>query len=249
MSVNLNNDPPRSQCVKALPSPGSLALLPRGRYWIGSDTISHASPRHSRLLGADVWIDQRLTTWRAFEAFVCGGGYGNEQFWKSIGGKPLPQEAIPQSVDARCDMLRREAVAAIGCDRPSHMPWSDMPVVGLSWFEALAVCRFFGARLPFEVEWEAAVVKVGLLSHAMAAGIVPFQEWTLDRYIGRYWRADESIRGREWNGDREVVIRGHAENEPAVGSNGRRPAEPSAGLVLRGFRRVWDRYPLESIDG
>ena len=223
--------------------PTRLCRLPRGKYWIGSDNLTNASPRHLRLLNADIWIDRQLVTWGDFEAFVCGGGYTNDSLWKTVTGRPLPPEAIPESIDRRCDSLRADARASVVYERPAVMLWREMPAVGLSWFEAVALCRFFNARMPFEAEWEAAVLKQELLASGPHAVIGRRQEWTLDRYASRYWRADASVRGNEWNGDREVVIRGHADNEPAVGPSGRRPTDPAVGSVLRGFRRVWDHNP------
>ncbi len=223
----------------------TLCRLPRGKYWIGSDNLTNASPRHLRLLNADVWIDMHLVTWGDFEAFVCSGGYTNESLWQTVVGKPLPRDAIPESIDCRCDSLRTAATAFAACERPAGIPWRRMPATGLSWFEAAAICRFFNARMPFEAEWEAAVLKHGLLASGPGASIGRRQEWTLDRYASRYWRADESIRGNEWDSDREVVVRGHADNEPAVGPSGRRPTDPAIGSVLRGFRRVWEHDPRE----
>lgn len=219
--------------------------LPAGEYWIGSDNLKNASPRHLRLLSADIWIDRHLVTWGDFEAFVCSGGYTNESLWKTLAGNPLPLEAVPESIDGRCDSLRTAAMASTACQRPAGIPWRKMPATGLSWFEAAAICRFFNARMPFEAEWEAAVLKHGLFTSGPGASIGRWQEWMLDRYASRYWRADMSIRGNEWGGDREVVVRGHADNEPAVGPSGRRPTDPAIGSALRGFRRVWDHDPSE----
>lgn len=38
----------------------------------------------------------------------------------------------------------------------SHMRHPKMPVVGVSWFEADACCKFFGGELPTEAQWEKA---------------------------------------------------------------------------------------------
>lgn len=216
-----------------------VSRLPAGTYWIGSEGVANASPRHVRRFAGDVWLDCDLVTWRHFAAFVSAGGCIDASWWRSADGTPFPDAARPASVDARCEAVRGLTLA--GAPPSWARPRGELPVLGLTWFEAAAVCHFFGGRLPFETEWEAAATQ-GLIalddSESPAA-----QEWCLDAYASRYWRADAGVRGRAWQAGKQVVLRGHSASEPAVGATARRSADPAVGIAGRGFRRVWERDP------
>lgn len=215
-----------------------LCMLPAGTYWIGSDSDKNASPRHVRRFAEDVWLDCDLVTWLDFAGFVTGGGYADAAWWRTADGVSFPEAARPASVDARCEAVRSLTLSAAPPEWTR--PRGDLPVLGLTWFEAAAVCHFFNARLPFETEWEAATTN-GLLGDSEA--VAKAQEWCLDAYASRYWRADADIRGRVWQAGQQVVLRGHSAREPALGATTRRSADPAVGGVGRGFRRTWERNP------
>jgi hypothetical protein len=215
-----------------------FCLLPAGTYWIGSDGLRNASPRHVRRFAGNVWLDRDLVTWLDFVDFVTGGGYADATWWRSADGASFFEVARPSSVDNRCEAVRGLTLSAASSEWTR--PRGDLPVLGLTWFEAAAVCHFFNARLPFETEWEAATTS-GLIGDSDAAPVA--QEWCLDAYASRYWRADADVRGRTWHAGQQVVMRGHSAVEPTVGPTARRSADPAAGGAGRGFRRVWERDP------
>lgn len=223
------------------PSPATaVRRLPAGSYWIGNDSTPNACPRHARRLVTDVWIDRDLLPWRAYEAFITAGGYVDPAWWRTAAGEPFPESARHASVDDRCESIRRMTLA----DAPAS--WrrarSDLPVLGLTWFEAAAICHFFNARLPFEAEWEAAQ-STKLLQPEEDLPVPAAQEWCLDGYASRYWRADSGVRGRAWHAGQQVTLRGHHHGEPTLGVTARRSADPATGQAGRGFRRVWERDP------
>lgn len=217
-------------------------LLRRGEYWIGDDAIATSAPRHLRRFRADAWIEAGYTRWADFETFVASGGYAHETLWRDDSGRPFPAGCRPASVDSRCEEVREATLAGMPRSWQESGPGPSLPLLGLTWFEAMALCRFFGGRLPFEAEWEAAVIAKVVPAGNDAEGRL--QEWTGDAYVGRYWRADEALRGRPWTAGKQVVVRGYAIGEPVFAKTVRRGADPAAGIHHRSFRRIWDRNPL-----
>jgi formylglycine-generating enzyme required for sulfatase activity len=75
-----------------------------------------------------------------FARFIEEGGYRNREHWSAQGWKWLQKAQVNEP--------------AYHNDRRYDAP--NQPVVGVSWWEAEAFCRWAGGRLPSEQEWEAA---------------------------------------------------------------------------------------------
>jgi hypothetical protein len=215
-------------------------VLRGGEYWIGDNAIARSGPRHVRRFSSASWIEARYTPYAAFREFVSAGGYEESRLWQTAVGVPFPASALPASVDERCEEIRGLTLTGLRGGGRHGETAKRVPVCGLTWFEASAVCHFFGGRLPFEAEWEAAMIQGGLGQPGATVKIC--QEWTGDGWFNRYWRADGDCRGRLWVGG-EVVVRGHAADEPAFAVAARRGFEPTSGTAFRGFRRAWDQRP------
>ena len=106
---------------------------------------------------ADFLMDRLEVTNRQFKAFVNAGGYANREYWDSIivrASKPVAWEAAM-------------ALFIDKTGRPGPSQWEggappadadDLPVGGVSWYEARAHARFAHKELPTVYEWNAAAI-------------------------------------------------------------------------------------------
>ena len=128
-----------------------LVVVPAGPFLMGSSTNwwkpfnEYEMPQHTLVLPA-YWIGRTEVTNAQFRPFVEGDGYTNQAYW---------------TVDGWAWRVKRRVT------QPSF--WNDsqwntpkQPVVGVTWYEAVAYCRWLSAqtghpfRLPSEAEWEKA---------------------------------------------------------------------------------------------
>ncbi|WP_129676117.1 SUMF1/EgtB/PvdO family nonheme iron enzyme [Candidatus Chloroploca sp. Khr17] len=143
---------PQGQSAGATLPPWVPALVnvPAGPFLMGSsdaDTMANDNekPQHTLTL-PDYWIGKTPVTNAQFRPFVEGDGYTNPAYWTKVGWEWREEKGIgkPEYWD--------------------NAKWNgdDYPVVGVSWFEAVAYCRWLSAqtahsfRLPSEAEWEKA---------------------------------------------------------------------------------------------
>ncbi len=123
---------------------------PGGRF-----TFDNEGPRH-RVWLAPYALATRLVTVGEARAFVAEGGYDTPSLWLSEG----------------LDFVRSHGIRAPGYVTVDGGAWrvfgldglrdarDDEPVAHLSYYEADALARFLGARLPTEAEWEHAAAAV-----------------------------------------------------------------------------------------
>ncbi|MEI7642904.1 MAG: SUMF1/EgtB/PvdO family nonheme iron enzyme [Chloroflexales bacterium] len=128
----------------------ALVKVAAGSFLMGSsdtDTLadSDEKPQHSREL-PDYWIGKTEVTNAQFRPFVEGDGYTNKDYWTKAGW----------------DWREAEKIVKPGFWDDSQWNGDTQPVVGISWFEAVAYCHWLSAqtghefRLPSEAEWEKA---------------------------------------------------------------------------------------------
>lgn len=119
--------------------PAGLATVPAGTYRVGSTFSDDEQPVSLVRLSAYA-IDIAAVTNRQFAQFMEDGGYHRPEFWTSAGYAFVRERSF---------------------DRPScwgHGVWGelDMPVTGVSWWEARAYATWRHCDLPSEAQWEAA---------------------------------------------------------------------------------------------
>jgi formylglycine-generating enzyme required for sulfatase activity len=135
-----------------------VVCIPAGRFWMGTDRLALESagvtwrawmqdetPYHEIYL-PEYQIGRYPVTNAEFTRFIEDGGYQNRDCWTDAGWRNKEGKGWTQP--RRWDDDRYNG--------PSQ------PVVGVSWYEALAYCHWLAAstgipyRLPSEAEWEKA---------------------------------------------------------------------------------------------
>jgi formylglycine-generating enzyme required for sulfatase activity len=127
-----------------------MVEVPAGPFLMGSsdqDKLArdNEKPQH-RLELPTYFIGKTPVTNAQFRPFVEGDGYRNQGYWTDVGWQWREQGNITQP------------------EYWNSNTWNgdEYPVVGISWFEAVAYCRWLAAqtgipfRLPTEAEWEKA---------------------------------------------------------------------------------------------
>lgn len=119
--------------------------VPAGTLLMGDNRLPEASPQHRQELRAFA-LGKYPVTNSEYGEFVAAGGYETEAYWTAMGWK-----------------WQRGRLG----EKPEPYFWREprlngarYPVVGVSWYEAVAFCNWLSARdgalvrLPTEREWE-----------------------------------------------------------------------------------------------
>lgn len=127
-----------------------MSVVPAGRVLVGE--YAERATWGSSPVSADCsglayvegcYLDRFCVTNQQYQHFVDDCGYEQFQLW--------PEEALP----ALFEFVDRTGVAAPADWRDGQHPEDagNLPVVGISWFEAAAYARWVGKRLPTDAEW------------------------------------------------------------------------------------------------
>ena len=114
-----------------------------GDYRIGHDSFVESRPVHRVHINSFAIMKGAVTN-QQFALFVSAGGYRKPEYWSEMGLRWLKSKGI--------------IVPAFGADSDFNAP--EQPVVGISWYEALAFTKWLTSktgqdwRLPSDVEWE-----------------------------------------------------------------------------------------------
>ncbi len=115
-----------------------MVFVPAGPFVMGD---SQGHPDEGPVHGIDLpayYIDRFEVTVAEYKKFIRGGGYRNRKHWSEAGWK-----------------------WRVDYDVSKPKSWSsklrdNLPVFGVSWFEAQAYARWTGKQLPTEAQWEKA---------------------------------------------------------------------------------------------
>jgi len=132
---------PQYQALR--PPSGGMVSVPAGIYPIGDDLHTAERPAHS-LKTEGFLIGIFPVTNAEFAQFMAEEGYQQENYWLPEGWRLIQEKSIH---------------APAFWNTPGHssgVDYPDYPVVGISWYEAMAFATWAGKRLPTEVEWEMA---------------------------------------------------------------------------------------------
>ncbi|QDU86747.1 Iron(II)-dependent oxidoreductase EgtB [Pirellulimonas nuda] len=144
------------RAVRALDD--SMSLVPGGRVLLG--ITADRATLGGELTGdvrlddpsaiaevAPCYIDRYCVTNRQYQQFVDSGGYEQLEYWLEE-ALPAMFDFVDQTGEPGPRDWRNGAYRSEG---PTD--GADLPVVGVSWYEALAYARWLGKRLPIEAEW------------------------------------------------------------------------------------------------
>lgn len=165
----------------------------------------------------DYFLDRYEVTNEQFKAFVDDGGYERPNLWDPIvvdGGTIPFAEAVKQFTDRT--------------GQPGPQTWSagdyrdgedDMPVSGVSWYEASAFARWRGEDLPSVHHWQRAIARAAFnwlidLSNFSGEGPRRVTDSRAMSYTGVF---DMAGNVREWTGNSigdEKIILGGSYNDP-----------------------------------
>jgi dienelactone hydrolase len=157
----------------------------------------------------DFLIDRHEVTNREYKRFVDAGGYGNRDLWREEfvrGGRVLAWE---EAMAAFRDRTGRPGPAGWRSGSPPDGQ-EDLPVTGVSWYEAAAYARFVGKSLPTAYQWyRAAWVPMGFeiirLSNFGSEGLAPPGRF---RGMSRSGAYDMAGNAKEWCWNESGGMRG-----------------------------------------
>lgn len=147
-------DRSRPSKVWPAPPPSGRVTVNAGQVTLGTDTIeAYDNEQPPCSIHVDAFeIGRACVTNAQWLGFMEAGGYDDRTLWSEAGWQWRQQTNITHPQHWSCTSEHGWHVPS---DEPDREPGAQ-PVHGIGWFEACAFAVYAGARLPREVEWEAA---------------------------------------------------------------------------------------------
>ena len=130
-----------SPSIAVTPVPAEMLKVESGNFIMGDNeaAIKDEQPQTEINLSA-FYISKYEVTNKEYKKFIEAKGYNSKTYWTTDGWEWKNNNNITQPAYFE----------------DSNYNNDDMPVVGVSWYEAAAYCKWKGGRLPTEAEWEKA---------------------------------------------------------------------------------------------
>ncbi len=217
--------------------------IPEGMIYIPAHQGSRkTTPFLDTLYAGDIWMDRFEVTNQQYKSFMDAGGYTNPDFW------------IYPFVDEE-DSLEFEIATGRFKDKtgwPAPLNWEqgdfpkgaeDVPVSGISWYEAAAYANFADKELPTIFHWvyvsepnaAAEIIKFGNFAKEGPEAGGTYQSQT------RYGTFDFPGNVSEWiinsMGNKRIILGGNFK-EPTYWYNNRLGISPWTRNELIGFRCI-----------
>jgi len=150
----------------------ATVAVPGGAYSVGTSdspwAYDNERPEHPVVVAPFV-IDRYPVSNRRYGEFIADGGYDDPRLWTAAGWAWRREAALVTPQFWRAEGNGSWSRLRFG--RREDLPL-DEPVQHVCWFEADAVARWSGARLPTEIEWEVAAAGA-----SMAAANLGQRQW------------------------------------------------------------------------
>jgi eukaryotic-like serine/threonine-protein kinase len=163
------------------------------------------------------WVDRFEVTNREYARFVEAGGYGRSDLWQSTVAGSAPGLELGRVRIAFRDRTGRPGPA--GWSLSSYPKGADdLPVAGISWYEAAAYCAVVGKSLPTMYHWyraahPSAFSDILVLSN-FSGDVAPVGRFPGVGPFGTYDMAG-NVKEWVWNGSGDLrQLMGGAWNEP-----------------------------------
>ncbi len=122
-------------------------------------------PRHKEWV-APFALGDRLVTVGELKAFLEAGGYRTPSLWLSEGFDFVRAHALTSPLYS----VYEGGVLQVFTLAGARVAADDEPVAHVSYYDADAIARFLGARLPTEGEWEVAAARAPVTGNFVDAG-------------------------------------------------------------------------------
>jgi len=256
----------RTLAVLGDPRPEVLTLeamqfcrVPAGNFLMGDGEEQH----ENTCLHYDFWLGRFPVTNAQYSFFVKDGGYGKEKFWAEAVKEGFWKQG---KFKGRWDNDFRDRPYELGIPYgyPNH------PVVGITWYEALAFVRWltekwkemlpekWAVRLPSEAEWEkAARGGLKIPEKPLSVSVKDFRTFISQNADSDLPKKPNSERIYPWGNEEDIhcanVKESGIESTSAVGAFafGKSPygCEDMSGNVWEWTRSLNGEYPYDPNDG